>query len=113
MSKWALTVAENFGEIDNANVTEEIRLPIAPLLTDMKAQLMLVPKNFTYRVGWKAIVWQNTETGQFKELTEDEFRQYLAGDTIAYTRDSDEGTGTDEPTSGSEGQTGGGDSTST
>jgi hypothetical protein len=76
MSKWEISVVENAGEIPADKVEDVIAVPKAPLLTDIKAQLMLMPISLTYTVGWRAIVWRNKETGQFKDLSEAEFKQY-------------------------------------
>lgn len=85
-SEWELTVAENGGEVPVEQVTEELKIPTKQLLTDMKAQLMLVPANATYTIGWKAIVWKKKEGGRFQELTDGEFKQFLETGTAKYTR---------------------------
>jgi hypothetical protein len=85
-SEWELTVAENGGEVPVEQVTEELKIPTKQLLTDMKAQLMLVPANATYTIGWKAIVWKKKEGGRFQELTDGEFKQFLETGTAEYTR---------------------------
>lgn len=78
MSKWELTVVENAGEIPASKVTTEIAVQTAPLNIDIKAQLMIAkPKTLVYTVGWRALVWQNKETGQFKDISEAEYEQYL------------------------------------
>lgn len=86
-SEWELTVAENSGEIPMAQILQnELAVPTKQLLTDMKAQLMLVPANATYTIGWKAIVWKKKEGGRFQELTDDEFKQFLETGTAEYSR---------------------------
>jgi hypothetical protein len=106
MSKWELTVVENAGEIPADKVTDEIAVQTAPLLIDIKAQLMIAkPKTLTYTVGWRAVVWQNKETGQFKDLSEAEYNQYITSGSVNPTgRDAKDGK-QDEVTSGDEGST--------
>jgi hypothetical protein len=83
MSKWELTVVENAGEIPASKVTTEIAVQTAPLNIDIKAQLMIAkPKTLAYTVGWRALVWQNKETGQFKDITEEQHEEYLRTGTI-------------------------------
>jgi len=82
MSKWELTVVENAGEIPASKVKDEIAVETKPLLIDIKAQLMLMPKTLAYTVGWRALVWQNKETGQFKDITEEQYKEYLGTGTI-------------------------------
>ena len=81
---WELTVVENAGEIPADKVKDEVAVSTAPLLIDIKAQLMIaMPKTLAYTVGWRAIVWQNKETNQFKDITEKEYAEYLRTGTIA------------------------------
>ena len=83
MSKWELTVVENAGEIPASKVKDEIAVETKPLLIDIKAQLMIaMPKTLAYTVGWRALVWQNKETGQFKDITEEEHGEYIKTGTI-------------------------------
>jgi len=83
MSNWELTVVENAGEIPASRVKDEISVETKPLLIDIKAQLMLMPKTLVYyTVGWRALVWQNKETGQFKDISETEYEEYLRTGTI-------------------------------
>jgi hypothetical protein len=80
---WELTVVENAGEIPADKVTDEIAVQTAPLLIDIKAQLLMhKPKTLTYTVGWRAIVWQNKETGQFKDLSEEDYKEYITSGSI-------------------------------
>lgn len=104
-SEWELTVAENGGEVPLKQVTNELTIPTKQLLTDMKAQLMLVPANATYTIGWKAIVWKKKETGRFQELTDDEFKQFLETGTAEYTRGNPSHGGEVKHSIGSEGTT--------
>lgn len=113
MSKWELTVVENAGEIPADKVTEEIAVQTAPLLIDIKAQLMIAkPKTLVYTVGWRAIVWQNKETGQFKDLSEADYDKYITSGTINPTVGDGEVGKQDEVTSGNEGSTDGGTASS-
>jgi hypothetical protein len=89
-SPWELAIAQNEGEIPSEKITDEIAVPTAPLLTDIKAQLMTVPRTLTYIVGWRALVWQNKKTGQFQDLTEEQWQAYQNGDIVTF------GTGTEE-----------------
>ena len=105
MSKWELTVVENAGEIPASRIKDEIAVETKPLLIDIKAQLMLMPKTLVYTVGWRALVWQNKETGGFKDITDEEYEEYTRTGSI-YTASS---TGTDsgefKPSDGNEGNT--------
>ena len=106
MSKWELTVVENAGEIPASKVTDEIAVQTAPLLIDIKAQLMIAkPKTLTYTVGRRAIVWQNKETGQFKDLSEAEYNQYITSGSVNPTGGDGKDGKQDEVTSGDEGST--------
>ena len=102
-SPWTLAVVENAGEIDAAQIKEEIKVKTAPHLTDIKAQLMLVPSTLTYTVGWRALVWQNKETNQFQDLTEEEFAAYVDGGIVSYTRGANENNDGDETPEGNAG----------
>ena len=113
MSKWELTVVENAGEIPASKVTDEIAVQTAPLLIDIKAQLMIAkPKTLVYTVGWRAVVWQNKETGQFKDLSEADHDKYITSGTINPTRGDGEVGKQDELTSGDEGSIAGGTASS-
>ena len=106
MSKWELTVVENAGEIPASKVTDEIAVQTAPLLIDIKAQLMIAkPKTLTYIVGWRAIVWQNKETGQFKDLSEADYNKYITSGSIPPTEGNGKDGKQDEPAIGDEGST--------
>jgi len=106
MSKWELTVVENAGEIPASKVKDEIAVETKPLLIDIKAQLMIaMPKTLAYTVGWRALVWQNKETGQFKDITESEYDEYIRTGSISNSStDGADGTET-ESTSGDKGST--------
>jgi len=102
-SPWTLAVIENAGEIPASQITEQINVKTAPLMTDIKAQLMLVPRTLTYTVGWRALVWQNKETNQFQDLTEEEYAAYVDGGIVSYTRGADKNNGGDESSEGNAG----------
>jgi hypothetical protein len=98
MSKWELTVVENAGEIPASKVKDEIAIEVKPLLIYIKAQLMIaMPKTLAYTVGWRALVWQNKETGMFKDISEEELEEYRRTGTITNTSPN----GTDAGQSGS------------
>jgi hypothetical protein len=103
---WELTVVENAGEIPADKVKDEISVETKPLLIDIKAQLMIAkPKTLTYTVGWRAIVWQNKETGQFKDLSEAEYNEYITSGSVNSTGGDGKVGKQDEVTSGDEGST--------
>ena len=85
--QWELKMVENMGELPGTLSSEEVIVPTKTLTIDMKAQLMFYPKNFTWTVGWRAYVWQEKETGRFKDLTDDEFKQLSLEGTLSYSRD--------------------------
>lgn len=103
-SNWQLKVVENAGELRGSIDATDVAVPTKALITDIKAQLMFIPKNFTWTVGWRAYVWQEEETGRFKELTESEWNTLLSEGTVHYSRDggsSDSGSGTTTESEGS------------
>lgn len=102
-SPWELTIAQNEGEIPANKVKDEIAVPTAPLLTDIKAQLMTVPRTLTYTVGWRALVWQNKETGRFKDLTEEQWQAYQDGGIVTFGSGTAESNDEDAGTTGDTG----------
>lgn len=83
---WELTVVENAGEIPADKVTDAISVEAKPLNIDIKAQLLMhKPKTLVYTVGWRALVWQNKETGQFQDITDDQYEEYKKTGTINST----------------------------
>jgi hypothetical protein len=103
---WELTVVENAGEIPASKVKDEIAVGTESLLIDIKAQLMIAqPKTLTYTVGWRAIVWQNKETGQFKDLSEAEHNEYITSGSVNPTGGDGKDGKQDEPAIGDEGST--------
>ena len=105
MSKWELTVVENAGEIPASRIKDEIAVETKPLLIDIKAQLMLMPKTLVYTVGWRALVWQNKETGRFKDITDEEYEEYTRTGTINSASSTSTDSGKVGPSDGGEGNT--------
>lgn len=99
-SPWTLTVVENAGEIPASAVKDEIAVSTHPLLVDIKSQLMVVPRTLSYTVGWKALVWQNKESGAFLDLTEEEFNAYINGGIVSFSRERKQDAQEDEGTNG-------------
>ena len=83
---WELSVVENAGEVPATEVGDEFVIKTERFLTDIKAQLMLMPRALTYTAGWRALVWKNKETGRFQDLTEEEYQSYIDGGIVTYTR---------------------------
>ena len=102
-SPWTLTVVENSGEVPASKVKDEVIVPTQTLLVDIKSQLMVVPRTLSYTVGWRALVWQNKESGAFLDLTEEEFNAYNDGNIVTFTRGSEQGVKEDEVTDGGSG----------
>jgi hypothetical protein len=102
-SPWTLTVVENAGEIPANKVEDEIAVPTKTLLVDIKAQLMVVPRTLSYTIGWRALVWQNKESGAFLDLTEEELNAYNDGGIVTFTRGSGKDAKKDEGTNGDSG----------
>ena len=103
---WELTVVENAGEIPADKVTDSISVETKPLNIDIKAQLMIAkPKTLVYTVGWRALVWQNKETGQFKDISDEEYEEYLRTGTINYSMTDGADAGQDQHAIGDKGST--------
>ena len=102
--KWILRSVENAGEMLAKDTDVDITVPKETLLEDMKTHLSFTPKQYLWTIGWRTYVWQEKETGKFKELTEKEWGELASVGTVSYTRgDSDsDGAGTDS--SGDEGK---------
>jgi hypothetical protein len=88
---WELRLIENMGELLGSPNSESVVVPTKPLLEDMQKQLKFMPKNFTWTVGWRTYVWQETEKKEFKDLTQSEHDKLYDGETISYTEDGGEG----------------------
>jgi hypothetical protein len=86
--EWEIKIVENAGELQGAVNSEKVVVPTAALITDIKSQLMFIPKQFSWTVGWRAYVWQEKESGKFQDLNEDEFKRLLDEGTVSYTRDA-------------------------
>ena len=86
--KWEIKVVENAGELRGSLNAEDVVVQAKPLITDIKAQLMFIPKQFSWTVGWRAYVWQEEESGRFQDLTDEEFKRLLDEGTISYSRDA-------------------------
>lgn len=78
-------MVENAGDMLAKDSDTEVTLPKEPLLEDMQHHLSFKPKNYLWTIGWRTYVWQEKETGKFKELTDEEFKQTLLG-TLGDTR---------------------------
>jgi hypothetical protein len=100
-SPWELSVVENAGEVPASEVKDEFVIKTDNFLTDIKAQLMLMPRALTYTAGWRALVWKNKETGRFQDLTEEEYQSYIDGGIVTYTRANGSSAEQVEGTSGS------------
>jgi hypothetical protein len=98
---WELSVVENAGEVPATEVGDEFVIKTERFLTDIKAQLMLMPRALTYTAGWRALVWKNKETGRFQDLTEEEYQSYIDGGIVTYTRANGSSAEQVEGTSGS------------
>jgi hypothetical protein len=84
---WELKLVENMGEVIGSPDSEDVAVPSKPLLDDMKKQLNFLPKNFTWTIGWRSYVWQETETKEFKELTDSEYKTLYDGGTLNHPED--------------------------
>jgi hypothetical protein len=71
---WELKLVENMGEILGSDKSESVVVPTEELIEDMKKQLKFLPKNFTWIVGWRTYVWEETEKKEFKELTQEQHK---------------------------------------
>lgn len=98
---WELSVVENAGEVPASEVEDEFVIKTERFTTDIKAQLMLMPRALTYTAGWRALVWKNKETGRFQDLTEEEYQSYIDGGIVTYTRADGSSAEQVEGTSGS------------
>lgn len=93
---WELRLVENMGEVIGSPDSSDVAVPTEPLIDDMKKQLKFLPKNFTWTIGWRTYVWQETESKEFKDLTAEEFETLYNGGTLnnpADDREGDKGNG--------------------
>ena len=102
-SKWVLKEVGNEGQLLGSVTNEDVAVPSKTLITDIKAQLMFIPRNFNWIVGWRAYVWQDEETGRFQDLTEEEFKELMERGTLNYSRDGEGSDRAGETTTVSEG----------
>lgn len=100
---WELKLVENMGEILGSDRSESIVVPTEELIKDMKKQLKFLPKNFTWTVGWRTYVWEETEKKEFKELTQAEHKKLYSGEHLNQPEDGGESDNASGPTTDIEG----------
>ena len=100
---WELRMVENMGEVIGSPNSVDVAVPTEPLIEDMKKQLDFLPKNFTWTIGWRTYVWQETETKKFKDLTAEEHETLYNGGTLNHSEDDREGDNGDGLASAPEG----------
>jgi hypothetical protein len=103
--KWEIKVVENAGELQGSLNAEDVVVQAKPLITDIKAQLMFIPKQFSWTVGWRAYVWQKKEGGIFKDLNASEYNELVKRGTVSYTRETDGDSGSSTAVTSSEAST--------
>ena len=103
--KWEIKVVENAGELQGNLNAEDVVVPTKPLITDIKSQLMFIPKQFSWTVGWRAYVWQKKEGGIFKDLNASEYLELTKRGTVSYTRETDGDSGSSTPVTSGEAST--------
>ncbi len=101
---WELRLVENMGELLGSDKSESVVVPTETLIEDMKNQLKFLPKNFTWIVGWRTYVWQETETKEFKELTQREHKKLYSGEHLNQPEDGGKSDNAVGPTTASEGK---------
>jgi hypothetical protein len=102
---WELRLVENMGEVIGSPNSSDVAVPTEPLIEDMKKQLNFLPKNFTWTIGWRTYVWQETESKEFKDLTAEEFETLYNGGTLNNPGDDTEGDNGNGLADSSEGST--------
>ena len=100
---WDLSVIENAGEVPASEVGDEFVIKTERFTTDIQVQLNFTPRVLTYTAGWRALVWKNKKTGEFQDLTEEEYQSYIDGRTVTYTRKNGSGAKQVEGTEGDAG----------
>jgi hypothetical protein len=100
---WELKLVENMGEILGSDKSESVVVPTEELIEDMKKQLKFLPKNFTWIVGWRTYVWEETEKKEFKELTQGEHKKLYSGEHLNQPEDGGESNNTSGPTTDNKG----------
>lgn len=100
--KWILRIVENAGEMLAKESDDAVSVPKEPLREDMKHHLSFVPKNYLWTIGWRTYVWQEKETGKYKDLTEEEWHDAFIG-TLGNSRADSTDAGTSTDSEGNEG----------
>jgi len=98
---WDLSVIENGGEVPASEVGDEFVIKTERFKTDITEQLKFTPRVLTYTAGWRALVWKNKKTGEFMDLTEEQYESYIDGRTITFTAKDGSSTEQVESTAGS------------
>ena len=98
---WDLSVIENGGEVPASEVGDEFVIKTERFKSDIEAQLKFTPRVLTYTAGWRALVWKNKKTGEFMDLTEEQFQSYIDGRTVTFTAKDGSSTEQVEGTTGS------------
>lgn len=72
-----LVSVENYGELPAPpSDTEELTINVQLIVADIKDKLGFLPKNYSIRIGWHTVVWQ--EEGALAEPTEAEYLEYVS-----------------------------------
>jgi len=100
---WELKLVENMGDLTGTYDSESVVVPTKTLIEDMEKQLKFLPKNFTWTVGWRTYVWQESETKEIKELTQKEHEELYSGATLTFPSDGGESNTELRPTTTDEG----------
>jgi hypothetical protein len=98
---WDLSVIENGGEVPASEVGDEFIIKTERFKTDITEQLKFTPRVLTYTAGWRALVWKNKKTGEFMDLTEEQYESYIDGRTVTFTAKDGSSTEQVEGTAGS------------
>ena len=98
---WDLSVIENGGEVPASEVGDEFVIKTERFKTDITEQLKFTPRVLTYTAGWRALVWKNKKTGEFMDLTEEQYKSYIDGRTVTFTAKDGSSTEQVESTAGS------------
>jgi hypothetical protein len=98
---WDLSVIENGGEVPASEVGDEFVIKTERFKTDITEQLKFTPRVLTYTAGWRALVWKNKKTGEFMDLTEEQYESYIDGRTVTFTAKDGSSTEQVEGTAGS------------
>jgi hypothetical protein len=98
---WDLSVIENGGEVPASEVGDEFVIKTERFKTDITEQLKFTPRVLTYTAGWRALVWKNKKTGEFMDLTEEQYESYIDGRTVTFTAKDGSSTEQVESTAGS------------